>query len=114
MPNAKRNQNFTPLRGRTQSHSLWRVLSYSSVLQKAETEVVFAKKVAFHQRSSRYHPVELMLAIIYALIAGIHRLNKTKILQGNGAFQQIILPAEYISKQTLDHITQKIEKMKPL
>lgn len=48
------------------------------------------KKVAFHQRSSRYHPVELILAIIYALIAGIHRLNKTKILQGNGAFQQII------------------------
>jgi hypothetical protein len=46
--------------------------------------------VKFHQRSSRYHPVELVLAIIYALIAGIHRLNKTKILQGNGAFQQII------------------------
>ncbi len=37
-----------------------------------------------------YHPVELILAIIYALIAGIHRLSKTKILQGNGAFQQII------------------------
>lgn len=38
----------------------------------------------------RYHPVELILAIIYALIAGIHRLSRTKILQGNGAFQQII------------------------
>lgn len=46
--------------------------------------------VKFHQRSSRYHPVELILAIIYALMAGIYRLNKTKILQGNGAFQQII------------------------
>ena len=46
--------------------------------------------VKFHQRSSRYHPVELILAIVYALIAGIQRLNKTKILQGNGAFQQII------------------------
>jgi len=46
--------------------------------------------VKFYQRSSRYHPVELVLAIIYALIAGIHRLNKTKILQGNGAFQRII------------------------
>jgi hypothetical protein len=32
----------------------------------------------------------LVLAILYALIAGIHRLSKTKILQGNGAFQQII------------------------
>lgn len=47
-------------------------------------------QVKFSQRSSRYHPVELILAIIYALIVGITRLKKTKILQGNGAFQQII------------------------
>ena len=46
--------------------------------------------VKFSQRSSQYHPVDLMLAVIYAIIAGIHRLEKTKILQGNGAFQQII------------------------
>jgi hypothetical protein len=48
------------------------------------------KQASFPQRSSYYHPVELILAILYALIAGIHRLSKTKILQGNGAFQQII------------------------
>ena len=48
------------------------------------------KQVSFPQRSGYYHPVELVLAILYALIAGIHRLSKTKILQGNGAFQQII------------------------
>lgn len=46
--------------------------------------------VKIPQRSSQYHPVELILAIIYALIAGIYRLKKTKILQGNGSFQQII------------------------
>lgn len=45
-------------------------------------------KFSYHHR--QYHPVELILGIIYALIAGIHRLSKTKILQGNGAFQQII------------------------
>jgi hypothetical protein len=48
------------------------------------------KQVSFPQRSSYYHPVELVLAILYALIGGIHRLSKTKILQGNGAFEQII------------------------
>jgi len=48
------------------------------------------KKVSFCQRSSCYHPTEMVLAIIYALIAGIHRLSKTKILQGNGSFQQIV------------------------
>lgn len=47
-------------------------------------------QVRFSQRSSQYHPVELILAIIFALIAGIPRLKKTKILQGNGSFQQII------------------------
>jgi hypothetical protein len=48
------------------------------------------KNVPFPQRSTYFHPVDLILAIVYALIAGIHRLGKTKILQGNGAFQQII------------------------
>jgi hypothetical protein len=48
------------------------------------------KQVHFSQRSTYFHPVDLILAILYALIAGIHRLSKTKILQGNGAFQQII------------------------
>jgi hypothetical protein len=48
------------------------------------------KNVSFPQRSTYFYPVDLVLAIIYALIAGIHRLSKTKILQGNGAFQQII------------------------
>lgn len=46
--------------------------------------------VKFPYYHKRYHPVELILAIIYALIAGINRLSKTKILQGNGAFQQIV------------------------
>jgi len=48
------------------------------------------KNVPFLQRSTYFHPVDLVLAIVYALIAGIHRLSKTKILQGNGAFQRII------------------------
>jgi len=81
VPDAKRSENFTSLPWRAQSDSLWGHLPYPSVLQK---------QISFPQRSSYYHPVELVLAILYALIAGIHRLSKTKILQGNGAFQQII------------------------
>lgn len=58
--------------------------------KKLKLKRVLQNYVKFHQRASIYHPVELILAIIYALIAGIHRLNKTRILQGNGAFQQIV------------------------
>ena len=41
------------------------------------------------------HSMEMTLAIIYALIVGIYRLNKSEILQGNGAFQQIIGLKQY-------------------
>jgi hypothetical protein len=48
------------------------------------------KRVRFPQRSSPYHPADLILAIVYAIIVGVHRLSRTKMLQGNGAFQRII------------------------
>jgi hypothetical protein len=77
------------------------------------------KQVSFPQRSSCYHPVELVLAILYALIAGIHRLNKTKILQGNGAFQQIIGLKKFpyasslrrFLKRVNPHVVQDISKV---
>src|SRR3989338_9324526 len=37
----------------------------------------------------------MVLAIIYALIVGIYRLNKSEILQGNGAFQEIVGLKQY-------------------
>lgn len=58
--------------------------------KKLKLKWLLQKRVSFHQRPGYYHPAELVLAIIYAIICGIHRLSKTKILQGNGAFQQII------------------------
>ena len=66
------------------------------------------KKVLFHQRSSLYHPVELILAIIYALIVGVHRLSKTKILQGNGAFQQIVGLKNYPYSSSLRRFLKRV------
>ena len=54
VPNAKRNQNFTYLYWRTQPDPLWRNLPYSSVLQKTETKMAFAKKGSF---SSTFQPL---------------------------------------------------------
>jgi hypothetical protein len=47
VPDAKRSENFTSLPGRAQPDSLWRHLPYSSVLQKTEIEMVFAKTGSF-------------------------------------------------------------------
>jgi len=58
--------------------------------KKLRLKWLLQKKVSFPQKIKDYHPVELILAIVYALVVGIYRLNKTKILQGNGAFQQIV------------------------
>ncbi len=41
-------------------------------------------------RSQDYHSTELLLALLYAIIAGLDRINATRILQCNGAFQRIV------------------------
>src|SRR4030043_948923 len=47
VPDAKRSKNFTSLPWRAQSDSLWGHLPYSSVLQKTEIKMVFAKTGLF-------------------------------------------------------------------
>src|SRR4030043_800215 len=47
VPDAKRSENFTSLPWRTQPDSLWGHLPYSSVLQKTEIKMVFAKTGLF-------------------------------------------------------------------
>lgn len=58
--------------------------------KKLKLKWILQKKIQFNQRIGLYHPTELILAIIFVMIAGIDRLSKTKILQGNGAFQKIV------------------------
>ena len=47
VPDAKRSENFTSLPRRAQPDSLWEYLRYSSVLQKTEIKMVFAKTSSF-------------------------------------------------------------------
>lgn len=37
-----------------------------------------------------YHPADLLLALLYAIIVGLDRINATEVLQYNGAFQRIV------------------------
>ena len=77
--------------------------------KKLKLKWLLQKKVPFHQRSSPYHPVDLILSIIYALIVGIHRLSRTKILQGNGSFQQIVGLKTYPYSSSLRRFLKRIE-----
>ena len=46
--------------------------------------------VRLDRRSSPYHACELLLALLYAIIMGLRRINKTEILQYNGAFLEML------------------------
>jgi hypothetical protein len=88
--NAKRHIKTQLYRLKYQSNALRRNLSDSLVLQKLDVRTLFQKKIELKQRKSRYQHSDVMLAIIFAIIAGINRLSKTTILKGNGAFQKIV------------------------
>src|SRR4030065_1222611 len=42
------------------------------------------------QRRSEYHSSAMILALLYAIIMGLRRINKTDILQYNGAFLEML------------------------
>ena len=53
------------------------------------------------QRSSEYHPSELLLAFLFAIIMGLRRINKTEILQYNGAFLDMLGLERFPNQSTL-------------
>lgn len=58
--------------------------------RKLKLRANLQKMVPIDQNHRYYQPADLILGILYALIVGFPRLRKTKILQGNGVFQQIV------------------------
>jgi len=77
--------------------------------QKLEIRRHLQKMVRLRQRAGRYHPADLILAIVYALIVGIPRLSKTKILQGNGVFQRIVGLDHYPYASSLRRFLKRAE-----
>ena len=58
--------------------------------RKLKLRANLQKMVPIDQHIRYYQPADLILGIVYALIVGFPRLRKTRILQGNGVFQQIV------------------------
>ena len=51
--------------------------------------------------SAGYHPADLILALLYAIMAGLRRINKTEILQYNGTFLSLLGLACFPDQSTL-------------
>jgi hypothetical protein len=59
-------------------------------------------------RSRDYQPAELLLALLYAIIVGLDRINATQILQYNGAFQQIVGLPQFPNATTLRRFLKRL------
>lgn len=66
------------------------------------------KYIRFSQRKSQYHPSELILALLFAIVLGLRRINKTDILQYNGAFLSMLGLDRFPDQGTLRRFLRRI------
>lgn len=60
------------------------------------------------QRSSEYAAAELFLALMFAIIMGLRRINKTEILQYNGAFLEMLGLTRFPDQATLRRFLKRL------
>lgn len=60
------------------------------------------------QRNQDYYPSEIILALIFAIIMGLRRINKTEILQYNGAFLEMLGLQRFPDQSTLRRFLKRL------
>ena len=60
------------------------------------------------QRNADYHPSDLILALLYAIMAGLRRINKTDILQYNGTFLSLLGLPRFPDQSTLRRFLKRM------
>ena len=60
------------------------------------------------QRHADYLPSDLILALLYAIMAGLRRINKTEILQYNGAFLSLLGLSCFPDQTTLRRFLKRL------
>ena len=66
------------------------------------------KYVQVPHRQGSYHAAELILAMLFAIIMGLRRINKTEILQYNGAFLEMLGLARFPDQSTLRRFLKRL------
>ena len=59
-------------------------------------------------RNQTYHTSEFLLALIYAIIMGLRRINKTEILQYNGSFLQMLGLERFPDQSTIRRFLKRL------
>src|SRR3972149_5980361 len=66
------------------------------------------RSVQISQRNADYLPSDMILALLYAIMAGLRRINKTEILQYNGAFLSLLGLARFPDQSTLRRFFKRL------
>lgn len=66
------------------------------------------KYVRIPPRSTEYLPSDLILALLYAIMAGLRRINKTEILQYNGVFLSLLGLSRFPDQSTLRRFLKRL------
>lgn len=64
--------------------------------------------IRFSQRNQDYHSSEVILALMFAIIMGLRRINKTEILQYNGAFLEMLGLHRFPDQTTLRRFLKRL------
>jgi len=65
-------------------------------------------RVNIAQRNADYLPSDLILALLYAIMAGLRRINKTEILQYNGTFLSLLGLSRFPDQSTLRRFLKRM------
>ena len=87
---APRLENTAPFLRRDPPHSLWGNGPLAAILQQTQLRWLLQNYVKLPPRSANYHPCDFILALLYAIMAGLRRTNKTEILQYNDTFLSLL------------------------
>jgi len=66
------------------------------------------RQVELPQRNADYRAADLILALLYATIAGLRRINKTELLQYNGTFIDLLGLSRFPDQSTLRRFLQRL------
>src|SRR3990172_6919545 len=76
--------------------------------KKLKLRWLLQKHMDKRQRTATYPPAELIVALLFAIIMGLRRINKTDILQYNGAFLEMLGLERFPDQSTLRRFLKRL------
>jgi hypothetical protein len=74
---------------------------FQQFCRKLDLKRYLQNYIHWQRRTSQYHPAELILTMIYTMVAGMKRISDTRILHYNGYFQALLGLSDFPGSSTL-------------